>query len=94
MIIISSIIIHIVIIIIVVYHHHRYHHHHHHYYYYYYYYYHVILCNFRSLFYFMYITVNSSYLNKPNEDWYWAVEMSQLNFIHGKLFDQSLQKSS
>ena len=42
----------------------------------------------------MYITVNSSYLNKPNEDWYWAVEMSQLNFIHGKLFDQSLQKSS
>ena len=93
MIIISSIIIHIVIIRIVVYHHHH-HHHYHYYYYYYYYYYHVILCNFRSLFYFMYITVNSSYLNKPNEDWYWPVEMSQLNFIHGTLFDQSLQKSS
>ena len=48
---------------------------------YYYYYYHVILCNFRSLFYFTYIIVNSWYLNKPDEDWYWPVEISQLNSI-------------
>ena len=42
---------------------------------------HVILCNFRSLFYFIYISVNSWYLNKPDEDWYWPVEISQLNSI-------------
>ena len=43
--------------------------------------YHVILCNFRSLFYFIYISVNSWYLNKPDEDWYWPVEISQPNSI-------------
>ena len=43
--------------------------------------YHVILCNFRSLFYFIYISVNSWHLNKPDEDWYWPVEISQLNSI-------------
>ena len=43
--------------------------------------YHVILCNFRLLFYFIYIHVNSLYLNKPDEDWYWPVEISQLNSI-------------
>ena len=43
--------------------------------------YHVILCNFRSLFYFIHISVNSWYLNKPDEDWYWPVEISQLNSI-------------
>ena len=41
--------------------------------------------NFRSLFYFIYISVNSWHLNnnfnKPNEDWYWPVEISQLNSI-------------
>ena len=42
---------------------------------------HVILCNFRSLFYFIYISLNSWYLNKPDEDWYWPVEISQLNSI-------------
>ena len=42
----------------------------------------------------MYIIVNSWYLNKPDEDWYWPIEMSQLNFIHLTLCDQSLQKSS
>ena len=36
---------------------------------------------FRSLFYFIYISVNSWYLNKPDEDWYWPVEISQLNSI-------------
>ena len=36
----------------------------------------------------IYISVNSWYLNKPDEDWYWPVEESQLNF------NQSLQKSS
>ena len=43
--------------------------------------YHVILCNFRSLFHFIYISVNSWYLNKPDGDWYWPVEISQLNSI-------------
>ena len=43
--------------------------------------YHVILCNFRLLFYSIYISVNSWYLNKPDEDWYWPVEISQLNSI-------------
>ena len=43
--------------------------------------YHVILCNFRSLLYFIYIYVNSWYLNKPDEDWYWLVEISQPNSI-------------
>ena len=42
---------------------------------------HVILCNFRSLFYFIYISLNSWYLNKPDEDRYWPVEISQLNSI-------------
>ena len=46
--------------------------------------YNVILCKFWSLFYFIYISVNSWYLNKPDEDWYWPVEISQT------LFDQSL----
>ena len=41
----------------------------------------MILCNFRSLFYFTYISVNSWYLNKPDEDWYCPVEMSQLKSI-------------
>ena len=36
---------------------------------------------FRSLFYFIYISVNSWYLNKPDEEWYWPVEISQLNYI-------------
>ena len=40
-----------------------------------------IICNFRSLFYFIYISVNSWYLNKPDEDWYRVVEISQLNSI-------------
>ena len=35
----------------------------------------------RSLFYFIYISVNLWYLNKPDEDWYWPVKMSQLNSI-------------
>ena len=43
--------------------------------------YYVILCNFRLLFYLIYISVNSWYLNKPDEDWYWPVEISQLNSI-------------
>ena len=43
--------------------------------------YNVILCKFWSLFYFIYISVNSWYLNKPDEDWYWPVEISQLNSI-------------
>ena len=34
-----------------------------------------------SLFYFIYISVNSWYLNKPDEDWYWLVKISQLNSI-------------
>ena len=42
---------------------------------------HVILCNFRSLFYFIYVSLNSWYLNKPDEDWYWPVEISQLYSI-------------
>ena len=41
----------------------------------------MILCNFRSLFYFTYISVNSWYLNKPDEDWYCPVEVSQLKSI-------------
>ena len=32
--------------------------------------------NFRSLFYFIYFAVNSWYLNKPDEDWYWPVKIS------------------
>ena len=40
--------------------------------------YHVILYNFRSLFYFIHISVNSWYLNKPDEDLYWPIEISQL----------------
>ena len=40
-----------------------------------------IICNFRSLFYFIYISENSWYLNKPDEDWYWPVKISQLNSI-------------
>ena len=34
-----------------------------------------------SLFYFIYISVNSWYLNQPDEDWYWPVQISQLNSI-------------
>ena len=41
----------------------------------------------------IYISVNSWYLNKPDEDWYWPVEISQLNSI-SRWCDVSLQKSS
>ena len=40
-----------------------------------------VLCNFRSIFYFIDISVNSWYLNKTDEDWYWPVEISQPNSI-------------
>ena len=43
--------------------------------------YQVILCNFRLLFYFIYIAVNSCYLNKPDEDCYWPVEILEPNSI-------------
>ena len=40
-----------------------------------------IICNFRSLFYFIYFSVNSWYLNKPDEDCYLPVKILQLNPI-------------
>ena len=41
-----------------------------------------IICNFPVLILlYIYISVNSWYLNKPDEEWYWPVEISQLNSI-------------
>ena len=40
-----------------------------------------VLCNFRSIFYVIDISANLWYLNKPDEDWYWPVEISQPNSI-------------
>ena len=53
-----------------------------------------IICNFRSLFYLIYISANSWYLNKPDENWYWPVQISQLNSISRCLISPCKIKSS